>query len=158
MRPQFSTNMKKHIAKLSMLTLCAAAILVVPASSRAQATNNAPAAAPAVAPVAAPATTPAAAQTTPVKKHTATSSTTLPFRGTVTAVDTNAMTLTVGKRTFNMTSETTVTKDDKAAVLADGVVGQPVRGSYKKNADGKLNAVTIRFGGAAGATKKESAN
>ncbi len=121
--------MKKHIAKFSMLTLCAAAILVVPASSRAQATNNAsaavPAAAPAVAPVAAPAAAvstppPAAAQTPPVKKHTASARTTLPFRGKLTAVDTNAMTLIVGKRTFNMTSETVVTKDDKPAVLADG--------------------------------------
>jgi hypothetical protein len=154
--------MKKHIAKLSMLTLCAAAILVVPASSRAQATNNAPAAVPAaapdVAPVAALATTPAAVQTPPVKKHIAAAPATLPFRGTLTAVDTNAMTLTVGKRMFNMTSETTVTRDDKPAVLADGVAGEPVRGSYKKNAEGKLDAVTIRFGGAAGATKKESAN
>ena len=158
--------MKMHIAKLSTITLCAAAILVVPASSRAQATNNAPvamqAAAPAVAqvapPVAAPATTPAVAQTTPVKKHTAAAPATLPFRGTLAAVDTNAMTLIVGKRMFNMTSETAVTKDDKPAVLADGVAGVPVRGSYKKNADGKLDAVTIRFGGAAGATKKESAN
>ena len=142
--------MKKHIAKLSMLTLCAAAILVVPASSRAQATNTAPAAvpaaAPAVAPVAAQHHAAAAAQTPPVKKHTAAPAT-LPFRGTLTTVDTNAMTLTVGKRTFNMTSETVVTKDDKPAVLADGVAGEPVRGSYKKNADGKLDAVTIRFGG-----------
>ena len=154
--------MKMHIAKLSTITLCAAAILVVPASSRAQATNNAPAAvpaaAPAVAPVAAPATTPAVAQTKPVKKHTAASPATMPFRGAVTSVDTNAMTLTVGKRMFNMTSETAVTRDDKPAVLADGVAGEQVRGSYKKNAEGKLDAVTIRFGGAAGATKKESAN
>jgi len=138
-----------------MLTLCAAAILVVPASSRAQATNNAPAAAPAIAPVAAPAaapaTTPPAAQTPPVKKHTAaapaTSPSTLPFHGAVTSVDTNAMTLTVGKHMFNMTSETTVTKDGKPAVLADGVAGEQVRGSYKKNAAGKLDAVTIHFGG-----------
>jgi hypothetical protein len=68
------------------------------------------------------------------------------------------MTLTVEKRTFNMTSETIVTKDDKPAVLADGVVGEPVRGAYKKNADGKLDAVMIRFGGAGGAAKKEPAN
>jgi hypothetical protein len=34
--------MKKHIAKLSMLTLCASAILAVPALSRAQDTTNAP--------------------------------------------------------------------------------------------------------------------
>ena len=132
--------MKQHIAKLTMLTLCAAAILVVPALSRAQDTTNAPA---------------AAAQTPPVKKHSAASPTTLPFRGTVTAVDTNAMTLTVEKRTFNMTSNTMITKDGKPAVLADGVVGEPVRGAYKKNADGKLDAVTVRFGGA---TKKQSAN
>ena len=134
--------MKNHIAKLSVLILCAAAILVVPALTRAQDATNAP----------------AATQTPPAKKHTAASSATLPFRGTVTAMDTNAMTLTVEKRTFNMTSETIVTKDGKPAVLADGVVGEPVRGAYKKNADGKLDAVTIRFGGAAGATKKEPAN
>jgi hypothetical protein len=140
--------MKKHIAKLSMLTLCAAAILAVPASSRAQDTTNAPAAAP-TAP-------PAAPQTPPVKKHSAKSST-LSFHGTLTAVDTNAMTLTVEKRTFNMTSETTITKDGKPAVLADGVVGEAVRGSYKKNAEGKLDAATVHFGGNAEGKKKESA-
>ena len=45
------------------------------------------------------------------------------FHGTLTAVDTNAMTLTVEKLTFDMTSETIVTKDEKPAVLAEGVVG-----------------------------------
>ena len=149
--------MKKHIAKLSMLTLCAAAILVVPASSRAQDTTNAPAATPPAVPGVTPPVEPAAPQTPPVKKHSATSSATLPFRGTLTAVDTNAMTLTVGKRTFNMTSETIVTKDDKPALLADGVAGEPVRGAYKKNAEGKLDAVTVRFGGTAQSKKKESA-
>jgi hypothetical protein len=134
--------MKKHIAKFSMLILCAAAILAVPASSRAQDTTNAP----------------AAAQTPPVKKHSAKQSATLPFHGTLTAVDTNAMTLTVEKRTFDITSDTTITKDGKPAVLADGVVGGPVRGAYKKNADGKLDAVTVRFGGSAEGKKKESAN
>jgi hypothetical protein len=134
--------MKRHIAKLPMLTLCAAAILAVPALSRAQDTTNAP----------------AAAQTPPVKKHSATSSATLPFHGTLTAVDTNAMMLTVEKRTFDMTSETTITKDGKPAVLADGVVGEPVRGAYKKNTDGKLDAVTVHFGGSTDGKKKESAN
>ena len=135
--------MKKHIAKLSLLTLCAAAILAAPASSRAQAATNAPA---------------VAAQTPPVKKHIATSSATLPFRGTLTAVDTNAMTLTVEKLTLNMTSETIVTKNDKPAVLADGMVGDQVSGAYKKIAEGKLDAVTVRFGGNAAGKKKESAN
>ena len=68
------------------------------------------------------------------------------------------MTLTVEKLTFDMTSETIVTKDEKPAVLADGEVGESVRGDYKKNADGKLDAVTVRFGGKTdGKTKKESA-
>ena len=142
MKPQSSTNMKMHIAKLSMLTLCAAAILAVPALSRAQDTTN----------------TPAAAQTPPVKKHIASSPASLTFRGTLTAVDTNAMMLTVEKRTFDMTSETTITKDGKPAVLADGVVGEPVRGAYKKNTDGKLDAVTVHFGGSTDGKKKESAN
>ena len=151
--------MKKHIAKLSMLTLCAAAILAVPAPSCAQDNTNAPAVVvPTPPPAAAVSMPPAAApQTPPVKKHIASSPASLTFRGTLTAVDTNAMTLTVGKRTFNMTSETIVNKDDKPAVLADGVVGEPVRGAYKKNADGKLDAVTIHFGGNAEGKKKESA-
>jgi hypothetical protein len=131
--------MKEHIAKLSMLTLCAAAILAVPASSLAQDTTNAPV---------------AAAQTPPARKHSAT----LLFHGSLTAVDTNAMTLTVEKRTFNMTSDTIITKDSKPAVLADGVVGGQVRGAYKKNADGKLDAVTVHFGGSAEGKNKESAN
>ena len=62
------------------------------------------------------------------------------------------------KRTFNMTSETIVTKDGKPAVLADGVAGEPVRGAYRKNEDGKLDAVTVRLGGSTGAKKKGSAN
>ena len=133
--------MKKQIARLALPTLFAAALLAAPASSRAQAATNAPPAAP------------------PAKKHTATPSAIVTFRGTLTAVDTNAMTLTVEKRTFNMTSATIVTKDDKPAVLADGVVGAPVSGAYRKNADGKLDAVSIRFGGTASdKKKKESAN
>jgi hypothetical protein len=150
--------MKKHIAKLSMLTLCAAAILVVPASSRAQdTTNNPPAIAPTVPPALPPAAAPAVAeQTPPVKKHSAAPSS-LPFHGALTAVDTNAMTLTVGKRTFNMTSETIITKDGKPAVLAEGVVGGQVRGAYKKNAEGKLDAISIHFVSATGGKKKESA-
>jgi hypothetical protein len=136
--------MKKHIARLSLLTLCAAAILAAPAPSRAQAATNAPAT--------------AAQKTPPVKKHNAAPSVMLPFHGTLTAVDTNAMTLTVEKLTLNMTSETIVTKNDKPAVLADGAVGDQVSGAYKKSADGKLDAVTVRFGGSAGGKKKESAN
>ena len=134
--------MKKHNAKLSLLTLCAAAIFAVPALSRAQDTTNAP----------------AAVQTPPPgRKNSATSSATLPFRGTLTAVDTNVMTLTVETRTFEITSGTMITKDGKPAVLAEGVVGEMVRGAYKKNAEGRLDAVTVHFGGKTEGKKKEPA-
>ena len=122
--------MKMHIAKFSMLALCAAAILAVPASSSAQVTTNTPA--------------------PPVKQHAAAPSATLAFHGVLTAVDTNAMTLTVEKRTFNMTSETIVTRNDKPAVLAEGTVGDLVSGTYKKNAEGKLDAVMLRFSDSTG--------
>jgi hypothetical protein len=165
--------MKKHNANLSMLTLWAAAILVMPALSRAQDTARPPVAAPVappavapaaapdvapdVAPTIAPAVTPAAPQTPPAKKRTVAAPATPSFHGTLTALDTNAMTLTVEKRTFNMTSETIVTKDGKPAVLADGVAGEPVRGAYKKSAGGKLDAVSIQFGGTTEGKKKEPA-
>jgi hypothetical protein len=134
--------MKIHMAKLSILTLCAAAILAVPALSRAQDnTANAPA---------------AAEKSKPAKKHSGV----LPFHGKLVSVDSDAMTLTVGKRTFQITSETKITKDGKPAVLADGVAGEPVSGSYKKAEDGTLTAATVHFGAKAKAgdkKKKEAA-
>jgi hypothetical protein len=93
----------------------------------------------------------------PVKKNSAASSATLPFRGTLTAVDTNVMTLTVETRTFEIMSGTMITKDGKPAVLAEGVVGELVRGAYKKNAEGRLDAVTVHFGGKTEGKKKEPA-
>ena len=133
--------MNKHTTRIMVLTLCAAAILAVPALSRAQDTaTNAPAA-------------PGQTMQPKLKKLG-----TLPFHGDLASVDTNAMTFVVGKRTFQVTSDTKITKDDKPAVLADGVAGQTVSGSYKKNDDGKLDAVTVHFGGkAAGKKKTESA-
>ena len=132
--------MKKQIAKMSLLTLCAAAILAVPALSRAQDTTN---------------STPAASGQTmqpKLKKLNV-----LPFRGKLTAVDTNAMTLAVGDRTFQITSDTKITKDGQPAVLEDGVVGEPVTGSYKKAEDGKLDAATVHFVAKASPKKKEAA-
>lgn len=118
--------MKKNTAKLTVLTLCAAAIFAVPALSRAQDATNAP----------------AAVKTAPAHKH---ADRAVPFRGSIAALDANAMTLTVGHRTFNITSETRITKDGRPAVLADGVAGEPVTGSYRKAADGTLNAATVHF-------------
>lgn len=112
--------MKKYIA-LSALTV--AAWLAAPASASAQdaAPTNAPAA------------------TAPAKKHG------LPFHGKVTAVDTTAMTVTVGSKTYKVTSATKISKLNQPATLADIPVGETITGSYKE-VEGKLNASTIHIG------------
>ena len=91
--------MKKNIYKITVLSLFAAALVAMPALSRAEGTN-------------APASTNQVAPAKP-KKHEG-----LVFHGTVSAVDTNAMTLTVETRTFAVTSDTKITKDGKPATLA----------------------------------------
>jgi hypothetical protein len=117
--------MKKTILKIAVCALFAAPVL-----SRGQdaATNM-------VTPL-----PPVAAAETPAKPKKA--NTTLVATGKVLNVDTNAMTLTVGKRTFEMTSETRITKAGKPAILSDIVVDDKVGIAYKKAGD-KFNAITI---------------
>lgn len=119
--------MTKNISKITVLSLCAAALVAMPALSQAEGTNT-------------PASPSQAAPAKP-NKHGI-----LPFHGNLSAVDTKAMTLTVGTLTLQVTSDTKITKDGKSATLADGVVGEPVGGAYKKTDDGKLNAISIHFG------------
>jgi hypothetical protein len=124
--------MKKNIIKTVILSLFTTVAVAVPTLSYAQDANtNAPATA-----------TPETSVTAPAKpkRHG------LVFRGTVSLVDTNAMTFTVGKRTFNITSETRITKNGEPATLEDIAVGDKVGGAYKKDDDGKLNATTVRDG------------
>jgi hypothetical protein len=130
--------MKKQIIRLT-LGFFATAIIAAPMLSRAQdAGTNTPAAPP--------------AQTAPVKpkKHEG-----LVFRGAVSAVDAKAMTLTVGKRTFAVTSDTKITKEGKPAILSDIAVGDKVGGAYKKADDGKLCATTINDGKKPGEEPKQ---
>jgi hypothetical protein len=117
--------MKKQFAKLILLGWCAAAVLAMPALSRAQDDTN------------------AAAASAPVKTHKKHA---IPYRGNLASVDTNAMTIMVGNMTLQVTSTTKITKDGQPAILADGVVGQPVSGSYRKGDDGTTNAVSIHYG------------
>jgi hypothetical protein len=126
--------MKKNISKITVLSLFAAALVAMPALSRAEGTST---------------NAPASSDQTPAKpkKHEG-----LVFRGTVSAIDAKAMTLTVETRTFAVTSDTKIIRDGKSATLADGVVGEQVSGAYKKTSDGKLNATSIHFG----AKKKEA--
>ena len=69
-----------------------------------------------------------------------------PFHGKLGAVDQTAKTITVGKRTFLITSETKIKKDGKPATLQDGVQGEEVSGYVKPNDAGKLVATTVNFG------------
>lgn len=124
--------MKNYTAKIALIGLIAAG-LAVPAllSARAQdAGTNATDAATATAPV------------TPHKhQHVGTR-----FRGTVDNLDTNAMTLTVGDLTFNISAKTKITSNGEPATLADGVVGEKVVGFYRTNEDGSLHATVVHFG------------
>ena len=120
--------MTKNTSKIAVLSLFAAALVAMPALSRAEGTST---------------NAPASSDQTPAKpkKHG-----NLPFHGNLSAVDAKAMTLTVGTLTLQITSDTKITKDGQPAALSDGVVGEPVRGAYTKTDDGKLNAVVVHFG------------
>lgn len=86
-----------------------------------------------------PASTPPAAAE--VKKPSAG-----PFHGKVVAVDTRARTIQIGKRTFLVTAESKITKNNKPARLEDAVVGEETGGYVKPNEAGKLVATTLRLG------------
>ena len=129
--------MTKNISKITVLSLFAAALVAMPALSRAEGTST---------------NAPASSDQTPAKpKHG-----NLPFHGNLSAVDTKAMTLTVDTLTLQVTSDTLITRDGKSATLADGVVGELVSGAYKKTNDGKLNATSLHFGAKTEEKKKEA--
>ncbi len=117
--------MMQKLGKITLMTVIAAAVLGMAMGVSAQ--TNAPAA-------------PTISKSKP-----------LPFIGRLGSVDKVAMTFTLDEktkpgRTFEVTSETRIMKEGKPATLADGVVGYPVRGSYTKTSDGKLEAHTVSFG------------
>ena len=47
---------------------------------------------------------------------------------------------------MHVTSDTKITKDGQPARFADITAGATVSGAYKKDADGKLTATTVRIG------------
>ncbi len=73
-----------------------------------------------------------------------------PFRGRLKALDKDALTFTIaGKdkdRVFRITSQTRFTKDGKPATLSDAVLDGEIAGSARKAAEGKEEAVSVRFG------------
>jgi len=126
-------NKITSLTKLACFALVGAALLTVPAASRAQnatTTTNAPASS---------------------KKHGSV------FHGKVAAVDANAMTFTVGETTAVVGSSTKIFKDGQPATFSDITVGENVVCNYKKDEAGKYNATTVRIGAAkkkAGASKE----
>jgi hypothetical protein len=111
--------MKNQITKIALLGLVTAALVAVPSVTRAQDTN-APAA--------------------PMHAHHP------PIHGKVAAVDSAAMTITVGETTIVVTSETKISKDGKPATLSDIAVGDNVVATGKKDESGKFTATKIADG------------
>jgi len=73
------------------------------------------------------------------------------LRGTVSAIDKNAMTITIhGKskdETLNITSKTRIFADGKPAILADAKEGENVVAEYHTNKEKAKEALALRFGG-----------
>jgi hypothetical protein len=94
-----------------------------------------------------PATSPSPAATKPAARPMA-------FRGEITAVDQTAKTFTIGNQTIKVTETTTITKGGNAATMTDIVQNEKARGTYLKQADGTLEAKTVKIGPKAPGEKK----
>jgi hypothetical protein len=116
--------MKRFIVKFGLATLLAVSMTGTPVALRAQPATNAVSHAPQI----------------------KLANQVIPFHGALKAIDNTAKTISVGTLTIQITSETHISKLGKPATLAEGVEGEIVAGAYKKEADGKLNAVSLRFG------------
>jgi hypothetical protein len=101
-----------------------------------------------------PATTPTPAGTPQAAPATKPAVRAMPFRGTVTAVDQTLKTFTIGKQTFKVTDTTIITKSGNPATMADIVQNEKARGAYLKQADGTMEAKTVKIGPKAGGGKK----
>ncbi len=129
--------MLRTILKTGALSLLVAAIAGVPLQLLAQTTNKA----------AADKKAGVEKKAAPDKKEPAAKKASAhPFHGKLAGVDMVAKTIKLGKSTYQVTSETKITKDGKPATLADGVVGEEVGGYAKPLEDGKMVATSLRFG------------
>ena len=124
--------MRKDIVRIAVSSLFVAGLVATPALFGAADTG-------AKAPAASDQNAPAKA-----KQHG------VSFLGSLSAVDTSAMTLTVSNLTMQVTSDTIIKTGSRLAKLSDAVVGQPTRGTYEKSADGKLIALTLHLNSKAG--------
>ncbi len=122
--------MKQSLFQLGTTWLVSLVILALPLGLAAQNTNK---------PAAEKKSAPSGADTEKTPKAG-------PFHGKLSALDRAAKTISVGKRTFQITSDTKLKKAGKPATLDAGVVGEVVSGYVKPSPDGKLVATTVNFG------------
>jgi hypothetical protein len=115
--------MKNTIIKFACFASVAVALSDMPAIGQPDVSTNMPAA-----------RTPA-----PVKRSV--------IHGKVVALDTTAMTFTVGSTTIAITSKTKISQAGKPAIFADLTVGETVASAYKMDDAGKLIAISLRIGG-----------
>jgi len=124
--------MIKHLLKFGALSLVALAFGSLPLQVSAQTTNKASG-------------DKKTATTTKDSKGTKKPSG-HPFHGNLASVDKVAKTITLGKSTYRITSETKIMKAGKPATLEDGVIGEEVGGYAKPNDAGVMVATSVRFG------------
>ncbi|HEY9174791.1 MAG TPA: DUF5666 domain-containing protein [Verrucomicrobiae bacterium] len=122
--------MRKSITSIAIMSLLAAAIAVAPGQTFGQETKKE-----------AKGTKAGVEKAEKAGKPQA-----LPLGGKISAVDKTAKTITVRERTFQITSETRISKAGKPATFDDAVVGEEVGISYVKADDGKLTAQSVRIG------------
>ena len=112
--------MNDVVLKFGLVSLLTVSVAAIPVELRAQATNPIPGL---------------------IKIH----NDEFPFRGKLSAIDTNANTITLNNQTIQITTNTFITRAGKRVPLAVGAEGDVVAGTYRKEADGKLKALDMRF-------------
>jgi Cu/Ag efflux protein CusF len=84
----------------------------------------------------------------------------IPFHGVISAVDQAAKTFTIAGKTksrvFKVGDKAEITKGGSPATMSDIAENSEVSGSYWKNADGSLEAKTVKIGPAAKAKASTS--
>jgi len=137
--------MNKTTPKIALLACLVLALAASPAQLRAQITNATPAEKKTTAPSKdvskGEKNAPSAKSDSGEKKRSGGG-----VHGKLAAVDKIAKTITLGKHSYLVTSETKIFKDGKPATLEEGVVGEPVSLGYKTGKDGQLIATKVTFG------------
>lgn len=95
-------------------------------------------------------TLPARAQEAPSAKEETKKRTSYPFRGKISSVDLKAKTFTIKSKTstrvFHVSAAAKIMKSGKPAKLEDAMIGEEVGGTVKKDPEGKLQVISVRFG------------